>query len=145
VRLGGHLDHRGSDRQPGARGEIALAEIEIDEQLIAREVPAALVLRQQCDHARVHQVQLHLGVRRAVGRALAAADLPAVADQAVGQIELPLLQDFALADLRPPDDHLQHATVCRRPADLRQPSFQFLGGQLLHGQHVISPARRDRA
>ena len=38
---------------------------------------------------------------------------PAVADQAVGRIELSFVEDLAFADLRAPHDHLQHAVIRR--------------------------------
>src|SRR5215217_7940671 len=56
VRLGRDLDDSRSDRELRAYRHIGRAEVEVDEQLIARKVPAAPVLRHERDNARVHQV-----------------------------------------------------------------------------------------
>src|SRR5215467_9540194 len=95
-------------------------------------MPAALGLRNEGDEPLVDQIQLHVGMRCAVGGPLAAADLPAVADEPLHQIQLSLVEDFPLADLRPADDHLENATVPRRPDDVIQPRFEFARSQMSH-------------
>src|SRR4051794_21921015 len=125
VWLGGDLDHRLSDRQLRTRGHIRDAEIEIDEQLIAGQMPAALVLRDECHNPRVHQVELHVWMRAAVGGPPAAAMPPTIADETVDEIELPFGENFPLPPLRPPNDHLQHAIVGRRSIDLIEPRLEL--------------------
>jgi hypothetical protein len=132
VRLRGYLDHRRANRQLSTSGHVGRAQIEVDEQLIAREVPAARVLRYEGDNARVHEIELHVGMRCTVRRPPAAAVLPAVADQAVHQIELSFLEDLALADLRAAHDHREHAVVPRRPGDFVQAGLQFAHRQMSH-------------
>src|SRR5262245_36027568 len=51
VGLGGDLDDGGSDRQARPRWHVPLAQIEVDEELVAGKFPAALVLGEQRDHA----------------------------------------------------------------------------------------------
>src|SRR6185503_11200402 len=92
-----------------------------------------------------HDVDLHVGVSAAVGRQRAAAVFPAVADQAVVHVELPLLQHFALALARAADDQLQHAFVFRRAPDLVQPGVQFFSRQVLHRCHLHSLVTTDNA
>ena len=62
--------------------------------------------------------ELAIRIRRAVGRAGAAAHAPVVADQPDGQVELALLQHLALVDGRPAHDQLQRSVVSRRLADV---------------------------
>jgi hypothetical protein len=48
---------------------------------------------------------------------------------------MPYVQDFALADLRPPHDHLQDPRIFRRPADFVEPGLEFARRQMLHRLH----------
>ena len=73
VRLGGHLDHRLADGKPRAGGKVLDAEVEVDEELVARERPAVAATGDQVGGAGVHQRELRIGVGRAVRGAAAPA------------------------------------------------------------------------
>src|SRR2546422_11641251 len=51
-------DDRRTDGEPGSRGHVLRAEIQVDIQLISRQRPARSVLAEQGNHANVHNVEL---------------------------------------------------------------------------------------
>ncbi len=75
--------------------------------------PARRVAGEEGDHPGAHHVELHLGVRAAVGGPAAAALHPGVADQADGQVELALVEHLALARRGAAHDELEGAHVTR--------------------------------
>src|SRR5687768_5950413 len=71
-------------------------------------------------------------MRGAVRRPRAAARLPRVADETLHHVELAGLENLPLADGGPPHDHLEHAAVLRRAANLVEPRFELARRQMLH-------------
>ena len=100
VRLIGDLHDRLADAQPGARRQLLGAEVEVDVQLVAGERPPLRRTGDQRHGPDVHDVELHVGMGRAVGRARAGPLVPRVADEADGQVELGDVEDLALAETR---------------------------------------------
>jgi hypothetical protein len=67
VRHRGNLEDRQGDREACAGRQVVGAEVEIDVEVVAGERPAGLVLRDQRDRAGIHQRDLDVRMRAAVG------------------------------------------------------------------------------
>jgi len=137
VRLAGDLDDGGSQRELRAGRKIVLAEIEVDEQLIARERPTVLSLSEQRDRARVDDVQLHIGMRRSICRPAALSLRPAVAYEAGRHVELRFVENFARANPRAPNDQVEHAVVFWRLFDSVKTGFDLVCTQMPHAHSSI--------
>jgi hypothetical protein len=136
MRLGRHFDHRGADADARAGRHVVPAQIEIDIQLIARKGPAGRILRHERDRAGVHDVDLHVGMRRLpVGAARARAEPPRVADESLDEIELRFVEQLARVRARPAHDQLQLSSVLRRGPDHLEAGFE-LGGRQVGHEHV---------
>ena len=85
VRLVGDLDRCRAEHEPGAGREVVLRQVEVDVQLIAGERPPVGILGDEGDDPGVHHVELHVGMGRSVDGALAAPDVPRIADHATGR------------------------------------------------------------
>src|SRR5687768_4809942 len=112
-----------------------MTQIEIDIQLIARERPAARILRDEGSRAGVHDVDLHLGMRSAVGRPGARAESPRVANQALDRVELPFLEHLALIHARPSHDQLQFTGILGRSPDFLEARLE-LRRREMRDEHV---------
>jgi DNA-binding transcriptional MerR regulator len=148
VELLGDLDHGRPDGEPCARGQVLVAEVEVDEELVAGERPPLPVARDGRDRACVHQRQLHVGVRGAVLGAAAPARAPHVADEALVEVEKALVEHLALVLGGPADDQLERPLVGRRLADRVQVEAELVGSRIRrHGLSLLtwSPARDPRA
>jgi len=64
-----HLSHRLPDLQPGAHGQVVDRQVEVNNQLIAGELPALVVARDGRNCSTVHDWYLPERVRAAVGSA----------------------------------------------------------------------------
>ena len=137
MRLSRDFDDRRPKRQPRTRWKVGLAQVEVDEQLIAGQRPTVLRLREERNRPGVHHVQLHVGVRRAIGGPRALSLVPTVADESDGRVEIRLLKNLPGAGVRPPNDQLQRPLIFGRPQDVFETRFDFLGRQLPHAH--ISP------
>src|SRR5438105_3645911 len=67
VRLGGDLDDRGAQLDTRSRWQVGLAQVEVDVELIAGELPPVRLHGYQRSGSRVHQVELHVRMRGPVG------------------------------------------------------------------------------
>ena len=144
VGFGRDRNDRRSQPQPGTRRQIVHAQVQIDEQLVARERPAGGVLRDQGNRAAVHDVDLHLVMRRPIRRARALALSPVVPDEALGETQLSDLQHLAFRDRRPSDDQLHHTGVPGRLPNRVEPCIQ-LRHLLVSRLHPLHPFRYDPA
>src|SRR5207253_11475192 len=97
-----------------SRWQRIVAQSEVHVQLITRQLPAVLVLRDERRNARIHQRELQVWI----GRPVAESTPPVVADEAFGRIELSVIADLSFADLGPAHNHLQHARILWRSSDL---------------------------
>ena len=122
-----------SDRESRSGGQIFLAQIHVDVELIAGEWPMFFLLGDERRHASVHDVDLHFRMRRAVRSFLAPAHVPVVADQSLRRDRVRLRPSLRAGP--PPDAHDQvHNTVVFwRLPEVVQRCFQFLHGQVFHG------------
>src|SRR6267142_2114065 len=66
VRWRCHFDHSRADRQLRSSGQVFRAQIHVEIKLIAGELPATFVLRDERSDASIHNVDLHVMVRRTV-------------------------------------------------------------------------------
>ena len=112
-----------------------LAQIDVDDELIAGEGPAVLGAGEQGDEAGVDDGDLGCGVGAAVGGARAAAGEPGVADETGIDIQRALGHDLALIHARSLDDHAQGASVGGRLPDMVESCVQILTRQLGLGVH----------
>ena len=113
--------------------------------MVAGERPALPVARgYEVDRAGVRQGQLSVAIGRAVARALAAANLPVVADETVLEIELGLLDQLALVHRRAAHDQLYRALVDRRAEDFVETGLELLGRQLLGDSRGHAPVLSRR-
>ena len=99
VGLVGHHDHGplgAADVELAPRGEVGVGEVEVEEHLVAGQHLALRVLGEELHEPVAHQVELHVGVRRAVRRPPAPARRPRVTDEALGDVEVADLQHLAL-------------------------------------------------
>jgi hypothetical protein len=108
------FQHRGTDCDSRSGGKVFLAEVHVDEELIAGETPTIFVLRDKIRNPRVHDVDLHLRVWTTVGGFGTSASAPTIADQSSHRIEFRFFENLALVDSRPPHDQLDHAIVFGR-------------------------------
>ncbi len=144
MRLVRYFDHGGSNHQLCARRQVRRTEIEIDVQLIAGQLPPFFHLRHQRCDARGDHVQLHVGMRRAIRRPVAAPLTPIVADRPFGDVELAFVNHLACAHRGTTDDHFEHAVVARRTPDHGQADLQLTGGQVRDGVvHSVDPCASD--
>jgi len=121
----GDLDDGAPERQARARREVALAQVQVEVELVAGQGPAvAGRAGQQLGDAGVDDVELHVRVRRAVGRPVAAPGTPRVTEQAILQVQRSLVEQLALVHGRPADDELDPTLVGRGAADLLQPGLE---------------------
>ena len=111
VGLVGDLDDGGAEGEAGAGRQVVGAQVEVDVELVAGQGPPVGVDRDQGRHPGVHEVQLHVGMGLAVVGAGAAPDPPAVAHQAVVEVEGALDQHLPLTRLGPADDELHPSPV----------------------------------
>ncbi len=99
----GHLEDRRPRLQPRARWQVLVAQVEIDVQLVPGERPAIAMTGDEVDHPGVHERHLRESSVVAVN---VGARPPAVADEAVLEVEDAFLQDLALALRRTAHDEL---------------------------------------
>ena len=88
--LVGDLDDGRAEGEAGAGRRLLDAQVEVDVELVAGQGPPVGVDRHQGRHPGVHQVELHVGMGRPVLGAVAVPDPPAVADEAVVEVEVTL-------------------------------------------------------
>src|SRR5207237_1770425 len=100
------------------------AQVEVDVELVARE-------RHALGRARPDRREAHVLERQLRG-AVARAETPAVAHEAVLRIERGLVEPLALAFRRAPDDQLDTPVVARRPADVLDGGLEPDEIQMLH-------------
>src|SRR5260370_17635584 len=72
------LDHSRSDLDPAAGGQVIAADVEIDIDLVTGQGPALALAGDGRGCSCVHQGELRLRIRAAVGRVAAARDAPFV-------------------------------------------------------------------
>jgi hypothetical protein len=134
-----HFDYRAAERQAGPRWQVGVAQIEVNEELVARKLPAIFVLRYQGDGAGIHDVELHFGMGSAVGCSRTPTCYPAIADEALRRIEVSFFEDFTRFGAGTAYDEMENAFVLRRPSDCVQATLQLGDGQVLRGQKVGPP------
>ena len=66
-----------------------MAQIHVNKKLIPCQLPTTFLLRHEGDHAGIHDVDLHVGVRKPILCKRTAASLPVVAHETHFQIKLP--------------------------------------------------------
>ena len=119
VGLVGDLDDGRADRQPRAGGQVLMAEIEVDMQLITGEGPIVVgVAGDEAGQSGVDDVQLHVRVRGTVSRPPARPLVPGIADEALGERQLGLVEHLAPVDRRAAHDEVERAVILRRREDL---------------------------
>ncbi len=134
------LDHRRSDLHPAAGGQVVAADVEIDIDLVAGQGPALALAGDGRGCSRVHQGDLRLWIRAAVGSVAAATGAPRVALEPVIRVEPGLGQNLPLVLRRPAGDQLHGPTVAGRFADIVEALLET--GQLGVLQHArILPGR----
>lgn len=131
----GDFEHGVADGETGARGQVLLAQVDVDDELIAGEGPAVFGLSEQSDEAGVDDGDLGGGVGAAIGGAGAAAGEPAIADQAGVDVQRAFGDDLSLVDGGSLDDHLEGSAVGGGLANVVQAGFQLVKGQLGSGVH----------
>jgi hypothetical protein len=74
---------------------------------------------------------------------------PRIADDAFVDAQLRFIEQFALVDVRPADDHVKHTLVLRRAANVADTGLEFLPCEIsdfhvvvLHFQIVNAHARQ---
>jgi hypothetical protein len=87
VRLIGHFDHSRAQSQACPRRQIFLAHIHVNKQLITSQRPSPFLARNQGDHSRIHDVELHVGMRRPVRCPGTGANFPTVPDKTFDQVQ----------------------------------------------------------
>ena len=109
---------RVADRQPGARGQVVVGQVQVEVELVSGERAASGVAGEEGDERRAHDVELHVGVRTAVGGAAAGPLGPGVADEADLEVELALGELLALPRRRAAHDELEGAGIPGRGEQL---------------------------
>src|SRR6478609_7963625 len=109
-------------------GKVVVGQVEVDEHLVAGELLALGVLGKELHEAVVHQVELHVGVGRAVRHATTPPLDPRVADEALGDVEVADVQHLALPGTRSTYDGAERPDVARARVDRRQVGGDLLGG-----------------
>jgi hypothetical protein len=143
VRLGRHLDHGLADLELRAWREVLVADVEVEVELVTGEAPTVGVPGGgEKRGARVHDVQLHLGVGTAVRGPLAGPVLPGVAHEPLDEVEVALLEHLALADSRAAHDELEGALLGGRGADVIEPGLEL--GTCVVGRHDARMPSRQR-
>ena len=61
---------------------------------------------------------------------------PAVAGQPFDDVQLRFVQHVSLADLRPPDDHREHAAILRRRTNVVQAGFELRLRRVKHEREL---------
>lgn len=126
VGFGGDFEHGVTDGKLSTRREVVLAEVDVDDELVAGEGPVVLGLGKQGDEAGVDDGDLGGGVGAATRGAGAAAVEPAVAEQASVDVKHAFGDDFALFDAGTADDHAEGSGVGGGPADVGESGVQFI-------------------
>jgi hypothetical protein len=107
-----------AEPQPGPWQQVFLTQVKIDEELVSSEGPPFRLLCHQGNDTGVHDVQLHVRMRQAVGCQKGSACAPVVPDQAFNHIESSLLQELSGSSLGSAHNQLQDARIFRRLPDL---------------------------
>ena len=108
-------------------------------ELVAGERSPVRVDGDEAGEAGADHVQLHVGVGGAVRGLPAAAGRPAVADQALDQVEGAFFQHLALALGGPSHDELDAAAVGRGGPEVVEAGRQLSGGAVRHVQSLPEP------
>src|SRR5262249_38730645 len=116
VWLRADLEHRRTDLEPRAGLQVLGADVEVDVDLVTGERPPVPRLGDERDRPRVHH--------RDLGFDAAAPLEPRIADETLGGVDSPFLEDLPFVLRRTPDDHLDLAIVPRRAANLVNAGFQ---------------------
>src|SRR6266480_1814600 len=132
------LDDRRADGQPGAGGEVLVAQVEVHVELVAAEGPALPLDRHEQGHPAVRHGDLLGEAWRAVGGVAAAATPPVVADHALGAVQDRLLQHQAAGVIGAAGDELNGALVAWGAPDVVEPGFECEAAQVLHCSTVCA-------
>src|SRR5690606_8899270 len=125
------LQHCRTRTEPGAGLYAVPTEVKVHEQLIARERHPVRIAGDELRKAVVHNIDLHIRMRRAVRRPLASAIEPVVADQSACEVKLSQLQHLSFADAGPCHDEFDCSLIARRDENLIDPGLDLLRGQML--------------
>src|SRR5438309_8381671 len=138
------LDHRRPQLDAGPGRQVVEADVQVEVELVARLLPA---IRRNGEERRgpgVHDGELGLRVRRAIGRAAAPALPPGVAHEALCEVERPLGKDLPLVHRRPPHDEVDPAEVMGRLTDVIEAPLEGGGAQVLHTPSMPRPMRTGK-
>jgi hypothetical protein len=121
-----YLDDGGSNLEAGTGREVVFAQVEINIELVARELPSVSLTGYQQGCSSVHYRQLRVGMRRSVR--------PIVAYEALGAIQHCFQEDFSLVFGRTTNDELHSSLVSGGTTDLVETTLKE------GGVHVSHPA-----
>src|SRR5260370_4344746 len=136
------LDHRRPDLNPAAGRQVRDADVKVDVKLVARKGPTVPVARDCGRRSCVHDSQLRIRVRTAVGGPAAAANAPCVAFEAVDGVDANFGKHLSLINGRPPHDQLECSKIRGCFADVIEALLQ--GGEvevLQHGEYFAAFTR----
>src|SRR5262245_16890123 len=98
-----HLENRRTDREKRARRQVGLAQVHLDKQLVACKWPTPFLLGHKCNHARVHDGDLQIRMRAAVGCFRTTAQRPVIAYHSLVYIQHSEIENFTPVGLRSTD------------------------------------------
>ena len=134
VRKWTDFEHRRTDCDSRSRGQILFAQIHVDVELIAGEWPAFFLLGHESRDASIHDVDLHLRMRRSVGSSRASTHVqlspikPATGSSSASS-RTSLSSTCGRRTINCND-----AIVFRRLPQMVQRRFEFLHRQVFHSE-----------
>src|ERR1700730_15236865 len=113
MRWWGDLDDGRAQLQTAPGGEVALAQVEIQVELVSGELPPVRPPGHQRRGSGVHHRELPLRVGPPVRAAATSSQPPAIAHKAFGTVQRGLREDLSVALGRTADDELNSTLVGR--------------------------------
>lgn len=111
----GHHSYSFADLQSSPCGQAVHRQVEVDDQLVAGQLPAIALTRDGCQYSTVHDSDLAERVSIAIGRG-GPSRLPGVPTKPMNRVERAFGKNSSLVGSRSADDHLDAAVLRRRAA-----------------------------